>query len=257
MSLLTELRTLLIDARIALRDANPAFDEDPLRPRLEQAIRDISEYVMPPPASNTKTTAAQVALAWQTVCRGLKLSDAKLYDELAAKVMSLLDEKELVEPVTELLQLDTQVRQLEASQKSAQTRLTEQTRSNGELRKKLDQLYQALAAAVPAADPTADPHTQALARLDEALAGGGRKLASGKPGAGAKAAPAVPEGPVPDRRVLEAVGAGQRPFTREQRDWSAAECLVLTGWQYTPLELIEKGDAWMAQQILASPGAPA
>jgi hypothetical protein len=254
MSFLNELRILLIDARIALRDV-PGFDDDPLRPRLEQAIRDISEYVMPPPAASTKTTAQQVALAWQTVSRALKLSHPPLYDELAAKVMGLLNERELVEPVTELLQLDAQVKKLEAGQKSFQSRLAELTRKSGEAQQRLEQLYQALATAVPQPIPEPEPQALALKRLELLLAQGPRPGAAGSRGAAAPAAPV--EGPVPTRSGLEAVVANARPLSREQREWCVAECLALTGWQFTPIELIERGDAWLAQQILASPNPPA
>jgi hypothetical protein len=249
MSFLTELRILLIDARIALRDV-PGFDDDPLRPRLEQAIRDISEYVLPPPAANTKTTAQQVALAWQTASRVLKLSHPPLYDELAAKVMALLDERELVEPVTELLQLDAQVKKLEAGQKSLQSRLLELTKKSGDVQQRLDQLYQVLEAAVPQSLAADDPQALALKRVEALAAGGGKKARAGK-------AQAVPvEGPVPTRAILDAVAAGARPFSREQREWCVAECLALTGWQFTPIELIERGDPWLAQQLLAAPNVP-
>lgn len=249
MSFLTELRILLIDARIALRDV-PGFDDDPLRPRLEQAIRGISEYVMPPPAASTKTTAYQVALAWQTASRALKLSHPPLYDELAAKVMALLDERELVEPVTELLQLDAQVKKLEAGQKSFQSRLSELTKKSGDVQQRLDQLYQVLDAAVPQTLSADDRQALALKRVEALAAGGGKKARAGK-------APAVPvEGPVPTRAILDAVATGARPFSREQREWCVAECLALTGWQFTPIELIERGDPWLAQQLLAAPNVP-
>lgn len=254
MSFLNELRTLLIDARIALRGALPAFDEDPLRTRMEQAIREISEFVMPARAASTKTTAQQVALAWQTVSRGLKHSQPELYDEMSKKVMALLDERELVEPVTELLQLEAQVKQLESKQNSFQTRLSERDKSAAELRGKLDGLYQALATAAPQVGGAADDHASALQRLETLRT---QVRAPGAKGRGAAAAAAVPvESPVPDRGVLEAVAANLRKFTKEQREWSVAECLALTGWQFTPIELIERGDSWMAQQLLAAPTAP-
>jgi hypothetical protein len=255
MSFLNELRILLIDARIALRDV-PGVEDEPLWARLEQAIRRISEEVMPPPAPSTKTTAQQVALAWQTASRGLKHSHPALYDELASKVMVLLDERELVEPVTELLQLEAQVKQLEASRKAFETRMAELGRKAGEAQQRLEQLYQALAGAAPPVPPGADAQATALQQLEALRAhGGGSGSGGGRKGRGA-AAPVASESPIPTRVVLDAVAAGTRPFTREQREWSVAECLALTGWQFTPIELIERGDPWLAQQLLAAPNAP-
>lgn len=255
MSFLNELRILLIDARIALRDV-PGIEDEPVWARLEQAIRKISEEVMPPPAPSTKTTAQQVALAWQTVCRGIKLSHPPLYDELAKKVMGLLDERELVEPVTELLQLDAQVKQLEANKRAFETRMAELGRKAGEAQQRLDQLYQALAAAAPPVPPGADAQATALLQVEALRASGGSGPGSGGGRKRESAAAAVTEGPIPTRAVLDAVASGARPFSREQREWSVAECLALTGWQFTPIELIERGDPWLAQQLLAAPNAP-
>lgn len=252
MSFLIELRTLLIETRMALRGASAEFDEDPLRTRLDQALRDINEYVLPPPAANTKTTAQQVALAWQTVCRGLKLSHPELYDELARKVMNLLDERELVEPVTELLQLEAQVKQLDAKLKATQARQAERDRKHAEVQARLDALYAALAAARPEPASAPDAQAQALQRIEALVASGSVRSTAGKDG---KRAAAPVENPVPDRAVLEAVAAQQRPFSKDQREWSVAECLALTAWQFTPVELIEKGDAWMAQKLLGAPDA--
>jgi hypothetical protein len=256
MTQITELRALLLDARIALRSALPGFDEDPLRARLEQTLLNLTEQLVPPTGSgaNTKTTAQQVALAWQTVCRGLKLSQPALYDELAAKVMSLLDERELVEPVAELLQMEAQVKQMETRQKALQNRLTEKDRKAAEIQERLDQLYQALATAAP--EITAAPDAQALALMRVAALVATPRANTAPSGAKVEAAP-PPDAPVPDRRVLEAVQSGVRPLSPAQREWCVAECLALTGWQFTPVELIERGDAWMAEQILAAPNAPA
>ena len=62
---------------------------------------------------------------------------------------------------------------------------------------------------------------------------------------------------MPSRAILEAVAAGRREFSKEQREWMIGETLALTSWQYTPVEMIEKGDAWMAQLVLDSPNPPA
>lgn len=259
-----DLRSLLIDCRIGLRGALPEDQQEALNARLEKAIREITEKVLPPPSANTKTTAQQVALAWQTVSRGLKLSHPELYGQMSERVMNLLNTKELVEPVTELLQLEEQVRKLEAASAPLQGRLAEQRQKAAAAQAALDELYKALAAAAPPLAPgSADPQALALQRLDaliqeasapKAPAG----IASGGPAAAPAAAKAPPpEGPVPSRAILEAVVAGQREFSKEQREWMIGECLALTAWEFTPVELIEKGDSWMAAKVLESPSCPA
>jgi hypothetical protein len=63
------------------------------------------------------------------------------------------------------------------------------------------------------------------------------------------------EAPMPGRAVLEAVIAGERKFTKQQLEFSIAEAMVLTGWQQTPLELMEQGEAWLAELILKNQAA--
>ena len=256
-----DLRTLLIDARIALRREMGHFDADPLSKRLEQAIREITEAVMPPPSASTKTSAQQVALAWQTVCRGLKLTHEDLYNELSTRVMNLLNVKELVEPVTELLQLEEQVKKLEAAQKPMLDRLSDLRKKALETQHRLDDLHKALGAAAPQVTDDGDAQALAIKRIDALREGAHAPpalQAGGGAGNGQAAAPKPPtEGPIPSRAVLEAVVAGSREFSKEQREWTVGECMALTGWEFTPVELIQHGDAWMAQKILASPNPPA
>jgi hypothetical protein len=63
------------------------------------------------------------------------------------------------------------------------------------------------------------------------------------------------EAPMPGRAVLEAVIAGERKFTKQQLEFSIAEAMVLTGWQQTPLELMEQGEPWLAELILKNQAA--
>src|SRR5690606_24122708 len=99
-----------------------------------------------------------------------------------------------------------------------------------------------------------DPHALALERLQALVA----KALPPVPAAAAPAAAIAPaDAPVPPRERIESVASGNGAFTREQRGWVIAECLALTGWQYTPLELIERGDAWMAQRMLGMGESPA
>lgn len=250
MESLKSLRSLLTEAQELLRQAVPEFEDHPLGARLEKALRDLTGELLPKADGPVKATAQQVALAWQAACRDLKFSQPALHEELHARVMRLLDERELVDPASELLQLEAQVKRAEAKFNLAQERMIERDRSFVVQRRQVDALYKALAEAAPQVVGVSDPHTLAMQRIAELTA--------------AKASPPGRKGTqrmamddhVPSRAVLEAVVAGQRQFTKDQRDWSVTECLGLTGWQHTPLELMEFGDAWMAEKILASPNAP-
>lgn len=251
MESLKSLRSLLAEAQELLRQALPEFEEHPLGARLEKALRELTGELLPKPDGPVKATAQQVALAWQAACRELKFSHPALHEELHSRVMRLLDEREMVDPASELLQLEVKVKKAEAKFNLAQERMIERDRSFVVQRRQVEALYKALAEAAPQVADVSDPHILALQRIAE--------LAAAKAGpAGRKGTPAKApmDDQVPSRAVLEAVLAGQRQFTKDQRDWSVTECLGLTDWQYTPIELMEFGDAFMAEKILASPNAP-
>ena len=74
-------------------------------------------------------------------------------------------------------------------------------------------------------------------------------MQSASPQRAAKRAP-EPQDTVPTQQLLEAAAAGAAAFTKEQREWCVGEAMVLTGFQFTPVELIEKGDAAMAKIIV-------
>jgi hypothetical protein len=113
----------------------------------------------------------------------------------------------------------------------------------------LNTLQKALAAAAPGGSNAKDAQVAALARIEWLAVNG-----TPDPDAAAAAKAAEMEAPMPSRAVLEAVIAGTRKFTKEQLEFSVGETMVLTGWQMTPLELIEKGEKWMAQQVLKNSG---
>jgi hypothetical protein len=56
--------------------------------------------------------------------------------------------------------------------------------------------------------------------------------------------------PMPGQTVLEAVIAGERSFTKAQLEFSLSEAMVLCGWELTPLEIMQKGEAWLAKLLL-------
>jgi hypothetical protein len=56
--------------------------------------------------------------------------------------------------------------------------------------------------------------------------------------------------PMPGQTVLEAVIAGERQFTKAQLEFSLSEAMVLCGWELTPLEIMQKGEPWLAKLLL-------
>jgi len=113
-----------------------------------------------------------------------------------------------------------------------------------------DALLGALASAVPQLHDGGDPIAVALARLAWLQAQRSQAVA-----AATKAnAPPVEEAEshVPTEVVLKAVAAGARALTREQREWCVGEAMVSTGFQFTPVELLDKGDAHLAKLVLGA-----
>lgn len=259
-----ELRALLIDCRIAVRRAGGS-EAAALGARLEQAIRDLDRGALPQPGaaaapgSPAGAGSQQVALAWQTACRGMMLSHPQLYSELRDKVMALLDQRELQDPAAELLRAEAQLRELEAERRGQQARLAELGQRAAENQSAITVLREALAEAaadLPADARGDDPQTLALNQIAWLLEQRGRAASPAAGTAARQGGEAAAEGPVPTRNVLRAVIAGQRAFSREQREWVVGEALGITGWQYTPVELLDKGDPWLAERILESASLP-
>ena len=113
------------------------------------------------------------------------------------------------------------------------------------LQAQLQALQRALATVVPEIKDGADAQSVALQRI-EWLATHGRP----NPEAAVAAREAELEAPIPGRAVLEAVIAGKRAFTKEQLEFTISEAMVLNGWEMTPLELMAKGEVWLARQVL-------
>ncbi len=115
----------------------------------------------------------------------------------------------------------------------------------------LNTLHKALAAAVPQVAAGTDAQSDALRRIEWLASNGGAG-----PDAALAAKAAEMEAPMPGRAVLEAVIAGERKFSKAQLEFSIAEAMVLTGWQQTPLELLEHGEPWLAELILKNQSPP-
>ncbi len=253
---MTDLRSLLIDCRIELRKLSRDFQKTELCERLDLAIQaQANAKAAPAPAADAPAvneaapgvapekgqTVSQVALAWQTAVRDLKFSDPAIYARLGDKVMRLLAAKTLVDPATEIVQLEKQVAELRQS-------IDEQLKQQHAMAAERDALLGSLASAVPKLKDGGDRLAVALARVAwlkaEAEKAG---TAAAKPNA--QRAP-EPQDTVPSPELLAAAAAGAATFTREQREWCVGEAMVLTSFQFTPVELLEKGDSHVAQLIL-------
>lgn len=244
-----DLRALLIDCRIELRRLVRDFHTTPLCERLDAATQQMANAPVeaPPPqlASGAglrqgRETTSQVALAWQLAARDLKFSHPPLYEAMSRKVMARLETKALVDQTDEL-------RQLEASLDSFREQLAEVERQRQAVEVERDAVLGALASAVPQLADGGDRIGVALARI-ECL-----KVQA------TKVAPVVTVGTVieeesriPTREVIALIAAGARQFTKAQREWCVGEAMVLSGFKYTPMELIDQGDASIARIIAAA-----
>lgn len=252
-----DLRPLLIDCRIELRKHLRDFQKTELCERLDLILQSLTDAPMAPvaaPATNANAAAApekaqtvsQVALAWQTAARDLKFTEPATYQRLSDKVMRLLGSKTLVDPATEILQLQAEA---EALRQRAET--DAQTLRQIELER--DTLLSVLAEAVPelAGQAGTDRLSVGLAQIEQLRSQGpSRPTAGGKVAA---SAPAEPSTPTPD--ILTSVAGGVRKFSDDQRNWAVGEGMVLSGFQYTPVELLELGDQKLAALILEKQGS--
>ena len=109
----------------------------------------------------------------------------------------------------------------------------------------LNTLQKALAAAAPDGSDAKDAQVAALARIEWLTIHG-----KPDPAAAAAAKEAEMNAPMPSPAVLAAVVAGTRKFSKEQLEFTIGEVMVLTGWEMTPLELLAKGEPWLAQKVL-------
>ena len=57
------------------------------------------------------------------------------------------------------------------------------------------------------------------------------------------------ESRIPSNDVIAVVATGGRRFTDAQREWCVGEAMVLSNFQFTPMELIAQGDARIARII--------
>lgn len=237
-----DLRALLLACRPLARG-----DHADLLPRIEQALTALSDAQ--PPAS----PAMRVALAWQAAARQLKPGHPEIYASLQERAMRILDARLPEEPVDELLRLEREVAALAQSQAKARAEREQIEAAAQAARDQRDALYLVLEAAAP--DIVADdPHSQALLRVASLHAAARAPAAAA---AAATTARTASNGPIPDAQLLRDVVAGEGRLNDAQRDWLVDQALGLTGWTLSPLELIEKGDAWLAALLLEKGDVPA
>lgn len=249
-----DLRALLIDCRIELRKLSREFQKSELCDRLDVAIQTVAAGAITvpneaPPAETVQPmisekgqTASQVALAWQTAARDLKFSDPAIHARLGERVMRLLGTKTLVDPATEILQLEGEIAAL-------RKQLAERDQAMQALAMERDAVMGALASAVPALSDGGDRLGVALARIAWLVAEIEKAAAATSHGPVRKVVP-DPQDTVPSAERLALVAAGGATFTKEQREWSVGEAMVVSGFQYTPVELIAQGDAAIAKLIV-------
>lgn len=236
-----ELRHLLLDCRTALRRADRDFDDSPLRARLDRTIIGISQAKAEPEddfAEPQTFTAQQVAYAWQQAARELYFTHPALYAELNKQVRERLQADELGDPGVEILQVQAQLKTVEAALASS--------------RAELASLHRLLADAVAleGAQAAGSEAEQALRRLrlllEAATRGGGLP----------KPRPEEPDAIAPTRSELLLVSRGQREFSREEREWCIGEATVRSRFERDPAQLLAGGDRALAA-LLLDDAAPA
>jgi hypothetical protein len=232
---MNDLRNLLLDCRSALRRADRAFENGPLRPRLDTTIIAMSTAKAEPEddiAEPQTFNAQQVAYAWQQAARELHFTHPALYAELGEWVRERLQSDELVDPGTEIIQ--------------AQVRLQRVQIDYDALLADLTALRTALSAAVvlEGADANGSESERAHRRLrvllDAAQRGGGLP----------KPRPEDPDAIAPTADELQQVSQGVREFSSAEREWCVGEVMVRTHFERDPLQLLAAGDRALAALLL-------
>ena len=230
---MNDLRNLLLDCRAALRRADPAFKDDPLKTLLDQAIRGMGTGERPATVAQPLTFAAQqVAYAWQQAARELSFTHPELHAELGEDVRARLQADKLVDPGVEILQVQARLRASQATTDVSQAELAA--------------LHAMLAAAIAleGADATGSAAERAQRRLqlllDAANRGGGLP----------KPRPEDPDAVAPTADELQRVSHGLRVFTDVEREWCIGEMMVRTHFELDPRQLLAAGDRALAVRLL-------
>jgi hypothetical protein len=179
---------------------------------------------------------------------------ADLIEQLRAAILASAGESGRVAWLKQLDRLDTvlkaedqrviRLRQdVENAERDRDTEKLQRMRVVGQL----NTLQRTIEAATPSFDGDDDGEPQHIAlRRVEWLA----RRAGTDPAAMAAALEEELNAPMPGQTVLEAVISGERQFTKAQLEFSLSEAMVLCGWELTPLEIMQKGEAWLAKLLL-------
>ncbi len=260
------LKKLLLDVRVILRTGVDPPNKAELIAKLDEAIswasrqsRETAEV------QDTRASAAQAAIAWQMAARNLKRSHPEAFFRLQEEVSAILEQRGIEDPDKRLKQLERELRERESELEAERVRLAECERRIAALEQalaeaeasraailgerhfweeRLAELYRALADLAPELAGE-DPQRLALLRIAHVAEQLEQARRTGTLGDGGAAPSAAPS-----RAVIEQVAAGEARFSDAQRDWVIGEALTLTNWEMSPVEMLAKGDAWLARLLL-------
>jgi hypothetical protein len=250
-----DLRNLLLDCRAALRRADPQFDSHPLRARIDENIIGMSKADDVPEAVVPHSFAAQqVAYAWQQAARDLHFTHPQLHAELVREVRERLQAGTLLDPNAELLQLQAQLKRVQAERDAAGTALSaardaaqgELQAANATLQQELDGLRTALAAVVALEGADASGSAAELAQRRVRALVQAAQRGGGLP----KPRPEDPGDVAPTMAELQQVSQGLRAFTEQEREWCVGEAVVRSHFERHPAQLLADGDRALAALLL-------
>ena len=251
------LRNLLLDCRAALRRADPQFENSPLRARLDEHIigmstaEEVSRDVIPAPQT---FSAQQVAYAWQQAARELHFTHPQLHAELGREVRERLQAGTLVDPGTELIALQLQLKQAHAERDAAHGELAvaraaahgELAASRDTLQDELTQLRAALATTVALDGSDAHGSDAELAQRRVRVLAEAARRGGGLP----KPRPESPGDVAPTSAELQQVSRGTRSFSDAEREWCVGEAVVRSQFERSPAQLLADGDRALATLLL-------
>ncbi|MDB6163126.1 MAG: hypothetical protein JWL98_558, partial [Xanthomonadaceae bacterium] len=244
-----DLRNLLLDCRAALRRTDPGFEDSPLGTRIDETIIAMGKSGEAPQAAVAAPqtfSAQQVAYAWQQSARELHFTHPELHEQLGREVRERLQAGTLVDPGTELIRLQLQMKAVQAERDEAHAALGavrdaargELQAMSAQLQGELTALRTALSAAV-GLDGSNGLGTEAeLAQRRLTLLINAAQRGGGLP----KPRPDDPGDVAPTLTELTQVSLGLRVFSYLEREWCVGEAMVRSHFERKPAQLLADGD---------------